>query len=255
MIKLISVLLLIALCSTQANAEPLRLVALQYPPYVYTEDNQVKGLATRMVRSIFDQLNVEIHIQILPWARALKALKNGAADGVFTIFKKDERLTYLHYPAETLIDQNIVFYARQDSPIRFDGKLESLYRHRIGLTRSVSYGSIFDAAKNQFSNSIIVNDEESKFELLARGRTELLISNQDAAQYYIDKQNLATVLRRLSPPLQSVPSYLALTKKPGHKELLKRFEQLLSRFKSTGQLQKIQQDWLAAQRQYSASKQ
>ena len=244
--KFIFALLLYTIFSNTVHADPLKLVALQYPPYVYAEDGEIKGIATQMVRTIFDELEVEVEIEILPWARALRALKYKTADGVFTIFRTKERLAFLDYPNQPLINQRISLYVHRDSNIEFNGNLESLYQHRIGLTRSVSYGSIFDASKQHFVNSIIVNDEISKFDLLAIGRTELLISNQDAAEYYIEKQGFSGKFRRLTPALESVPSYLALTKSSEHKALLERFEQVLNRMKNSGQLSQMKKHWLAA---------
>ncbi|OMH33902.1 ABC transporter substrate-binding protein [Motiliproteus sp. MSK22-1] len=244
--KLLFILLLWNLFSYSAHADPLKLVALQYPPYVYAEEGEIKGIATQMIRAIFDELEVEIDIEVLPWARALRALKYKTADGVFTIFKTKERLAFLDYPNQPLIDQRISIYVRQDSSIEFSGDLEPLYPHRIALTRSVSYGSVFDASRQNFVNSITVNDEISKFDLLAIGRTELLISNQDAAEYYIEKLGLVGKFRRLTPALESVPSYLALTRSPKHRALLERFEQVLNRFKSSGQLHQINKRSLAS---------
>ncbi len=49
------------------------------------------GIAVNAVHCIFDRLGLKIEIKVLPWARAQKAVQEGAADGFFTASEITDR--------------------------------------------------------------------------------------------------------------------------------------------------------------------
>lgn len=84
-------LVLLTLTSKSFAAEPLRIVTLEYPPYIETKNSQVSGIAVNLVREIFNNLETPIEITVLPWARALNYIETGEADAILTIFKTPQR--------------------------------------------------------------------------------------------------------------------------------------------------------------------
>lgn len=221
-------------------AEPLKLVAFQYPPLVYQKNEKVIGVATELVRAVFNELGVQIEIELLPWARALQYLQNGQADGVFTIFKNPQRQTFLLYPDEPLIEQTISLYTDRDKPINFSEKLSDLAPYRIGLTRAVSYGERFDTAmEDTLTNLTVVHDEETKFMLLAKGRVDVVVSSIGIADFYIEKLQLANRILRIPTEIQRVPSYLAFAKTPANRLRVDRFEQAVRQLKLSGRYDQI----------------
>ncbi|MEH6650348.1 MAG: transporter substrate-binding domain-containing protein [Motiliproteus sp.] len=223
-----------------AYAEPLKLVAFQYPPLVYQQDGEIIGVAAELVRAVFNELGVQIEIEMLPWARSLQYLQSGQADGVFTIFKNPHRQTFLLYPDEPLIEQTISLYTFRDKPINFSGKLSDLAPYRMGLTRAVSYGKRFDAAiEETLTNLTVVNDEEAKFMLLAKGRVDVVVSSVGIADFYIDKLQLANRISRVPTEIQRVPSYVAFAKTPDNQLRVERFEQALRQLKLSGRYDQI----------------
>ena len=77
--------------STLAAAEPLRVVTEDWPPYNYTEDGKVVGLATEMVRAILDRAGVEYTLECLPWARAYGLALNDPNVLIYSILKVGDR--------------------------------------------------------------------------------------------------------------------------------------------------------------------
>lgn len=235
-----ALLLLALVAGGPCRADPLKLVAFQYPPLVYGEDGEVKGTATRLVRALFDELGVEVEIELLPWARALQYLELGQADGVFTIFRNPRREAFLAYPETPLIEQTIGLYRRRDRPIPFDGDLAGLAPYRIGVTRAVSYGRRFDAALDSTLPGVTrVNDEASKFQLLARGRVDLVVSSTGIADFYLGRLGLADRIVRIPTVIESVPSYLAFANASPRRALLPAFERTLRAFKASGRYRQI----------------
>ncbi|MEH6473973.1 MAG: transporter substrate-binding domain-containing protein [Halopseudomonas sp.] len=228
------------LCSNASYAENLKFVAFQYPPLVYQENGEVIGVATELVRAVFKQIGVPIEIEILPWARSLQYLQSGQADGVFTIFKNPQRQTFLLYPDEPLIEQTISLYTAQDRPINYSDKLSDLAPYRIGLTRAVSYGERFDAAiGSSLTKLTVVNDEQTKFMLLAKGRVDVVVSSVGIAEFYLEKLQLQHQIRRIPTEIQRVPSFLAFAKTAANQMQLERFEQALKQLKQSGRYDQI----------------
>ncbi len=237
---LCSVLLFWLFCSGMARGESLKLVAFQYPPLVYQQQGAVTGIATRIVRAVFSDLGIDIDIEILPWPRALQYLEHGQADGVFTIFRNPRREQYLLYPDQPLIVQTISLYANNDSPVQFSGQLAELQPYRIGITRAVSYGRRFDrAARETLSGITVVNDEESKFMLLARRRVDLVVSSTGIADFYLNRLGLQDQISRIPVVIERVPSYLAFSRKSSGNRLMKQFEAALQRLKQSGRYEQI----------------
>ncbi len=221
-------------------AEPLKLVAFQYPPLVYQQNGEIIGVATELVRAVFNELGVQIEIEMLPWARSLQYLQSGQADGVFTIFKNPQRQTFLLYPDEPLIEQTISLYTARDKPINFSEKLSDLAPYRIGLTRAVSYGERFDAAmRDTLTNLTVVNDEQAKFMLLAKGRVDVVVSSIGIADFYIEKLQLDNQISRIPTEIQRVPSYVAFAKTPANRLRVNRFEKALRQLKLSGRYDQI----------------
>ncbi|WP_077600075.1 substrate-binding periplasmic protein [Salinivibrio kushneri] len=101
------ILLLGMIGLVHAATPTVRLVTLEYPPYIQTSDGSLDGVAVRVVRQTFSKLGYEVEIEVLPWARALYQVRTGLADGIFTIFKTPEREAFLDYSQQVLFQQGI----------------------------------------------------------------------------------------------------------------------------------------------------
>ncbi len=78
-IKLIFIIfIMISWVRTAVSAEVLLLVTMEYPPYAYSENGKVKGLAVNVVRAVFKRLNREIKIVNYPWADLFAKSKRDA---------------------------------------------------------------------------------------------------------------------------------------------------------------------------------
>ena len=71
--SMLSVLLLLMVFG-YSNAVALELVTLQYPPYEYLENGEVKGVAVEIVQEVFTRMNKPITITVHPWDRSSNIL-------------------------------------------------------------------------------------------------------------------------------------------------------------------------------------
>ncbi|RDH42791.1 amino acid ABC transporter substrate-binding protein [Zooshikella ganghwensis] len=228
------------ICTLSAREE-LELVTLQYPPYEYKDGDTVKGIAVDIVKEAFRRIHQPIRIEIHPWARAIKKIKMGDADAIFTAFKTPERELFADYSNEVLIDQVISLYTLKKHPIKFDGNLTALARYRFGVVRKVSYGDTFDRAlKDDVIKFIMIsNSGESNFQILLIGRVDIVVSNQHGAKYILTELGSQNKVKELNPPLQSTPSYIAFSKKRKLTNIRDQFDKVLKEMKEDGGYQAI----------------
>ncbi|WP_438465447.1 substrate-binding periplasmic protein [Marinomonas sp. PE14-40] len=222
----------------------LKLVSLEYPPYIEVVDNQVTGIAVTLIKEVFQSINQPISIEVLPWARAIAYVKKGRADAIFTAFKTKEREVFLDYNQGVLFDQKIRLvvhsdYANSLSKVAQTSPDYSAYR--LCIVNKVSYGPLIDEAieNREFKQVQRTMSSGSCAKMLEAKRIHIWVSNEFGAKNDIAKLGFNESLSLLSPPIQVTPSYIAFSKKKDHTLLIKEFDRVLKQFKDNGRYQEI----------------
>jgi len=229
------VFLFICVISFFAGAETFQLVTLEYPPYEYTEDGKVKGIAVEVVKEAFKRMGHDVKITVLPWKRALMNVQEGSSDAIFTAYKTEEREKFLDYSKEVLMPQRTAFFVLADSGITFDGDLGKLKGKKIGTVIGVSYGEKFDTAikSGQISTDSVKVGELNIKKLLAK-RVQLIVSNEYGALFILSKLKAKKKVKMLQPVLQDIPSYIGFSKKRKLSKLRDLFDTTLQKMKADG---------------------
>ncbi|MFO6424552.1 substrate-binding periplasmic protein [Motilimonas sp. KMU-193] len=227
--------------STLAHSATLELVTLTYPPYAYQANNQVQGIAVDIVKEAFDSLGQPINISVLPWARALKYVQSGKADGIFTVFKTPEREVFLDYSTEVLLPQVIALYVKSDTPVVYQGQLAELAPYMIAAVHKVSYGKTFDQAvvSGLLTNIRLTYSGDKAMELLLSGRVMLLVSNRYGALDSASRMAGIDAITELRPELENVASFIAFSKQNNLAALRGKFDAELTKMKQDGRYQRI----------------
>lgn len=235
------VLLVSLLTTTISFAVPLELVTLQYPPYEYEENGEVKGIAVEIIQKAFKRMQQPISITVLPWARAIHKIEHGEADAIFTAFKTSERETFAEFSNEILMPQIVSLFVKKNSRIVFDGNISKLSQYQFGAVRKVSYGESFDTAvKNEVLKNIqLVTIGKQNFLKLLRDRIDIVVSNKYGALDILKQLNKLDMVQELSPELQSIPSYIAFSKKRNLSAIRDKFDATLKQMKNDGTYDKI----------------
>jgi len=217
-------------------AQTLKLVTLEYPPYEYSEDGKVKGMAVEVVKLIFKEMNQDISIELLPWARAIKYIEEGSRDAIFTAYKNPVRENFADYSTEVLMPQVVSFFVKKGSTINFDGDINKLSQYSIGVVRKISYGQKLDVAiKNgTFKRVDKANDVTQNFRKLIKGRIDIIPNSKYGGYHILKKLNQSNEVDELSVNVQSVPSYIAFSKKRNLKDIRDKFDIILKRLKDDG---------------------
>ena len=211
-------------------AEPLHLVTLEYPPYQYLKDGNIEGEIPIILNKTFEKIDTEITITMHPWEKSLAMVKNGEADGIFTIFKTPERDVFLDYSDVILVLQKTAFFSLKESKIDFTGDLAEVKTFKIGVVNSVSYGDVFDKAvlDNQLQTKVF-ETTKACFEALQNGEIDLVVNNVDGAEVLIKELDAAESIIQKGPAIEKIPSYLAFSKKNKLDKVKSEFDEMLEK--------------------------
>lgn len=218
-------------------------VTLEYPPLEFEDETgAANGAAVEIVTHIMNLLGHSVTIEVLPWTRAVKMVRFGHADAIFTIFQNPEREMFLDYSTEILIPQLVAFYVPKDSPVTYDGNLEKLKNLKIGVVSTISYGRKFDNQRGMMMVERTATLEQN-FTKMVLGRIDLVISNVYSADSVINQMQIAHAVRKLEPYVESVPSYIAFSKVKKSETLLTDFDRELAKLKKNGYYDRIINKW------------
>lgn len=230
--------LLLVTC-TNAGAEQYYFVTFDFPPYEYaTADLKAEGGIVEVVKKVMHNLGHQVSIQPFPWTRALKMVRNGEAHAIFTAYKSPEREVFLDYSREVLFPQSVYFFKKRTGKASFDGDFSALSSKRIGVVSTISYGQVFEIHKPVLQLDRASNAEQS-FNKLMKNRVDLVVSDLHVAEYTLAQLGITEEVVRLPAKLESVPSYIAFSKKLNLTSLRGEFDNELARLKLTGEYDEI----------------
>ncbi|BBB67679.1 hypothetical protein UNDYM_3426 [Undibacterium sp. YM2] len=227
--------ILLALSCSICFAATFKLASLSYPPYEYIEQGEVKGIAVDIIKEAFRLMGHQVSINIYPMRRSLEMVKNGEADGIFTVFKTPEREKYIIYSNEAVLQLTISLWTRNDSNINFDGELARLAPYRFGAVRGISYGSRFDEfIKSGVLNVELASDQTSAIRMALAQRFDILISNHAGAIHEMKKMGLLNDFKVLYPVVQEQETFFGFAKKAHLEPLRDELDQVLKQLKQNG---------------------
>ncbi len=83
--------LIVMLVTGVAHAQEITVVTEEFPPFNYTEDGEVKGQSTEIVKAALEKAGIKAEIRIYPWARAYKMAEERKNVLIFSIMKTPAR--------------------------------------------------------------------------------------------------------------------------------------------------------------------
>ncbi|PCJ45201.1 MAG: hypothetical protein COA99_05405 [Moraxellaceae bacterium] len=238
------ILLLVLVFSGPIQAKTLQILTMENAPYSFTQDNEVKGIGVELVKEAFKRMNQPVQVSIAPWARAMEQIRSGAVDGLFNVYRTPERELFADY-SELLQDETVVLFVRKNSAIAFNGDLAALSQYKFGAIRGYSYGRTYDkAVADGVINKIeLLTLTEQSIRMLMMKRIDVAPSGRHVGKYYLHQLGLQASVRELSPPLETVPTYLIFPKKNKADATRLQFNKALQSMRDDGTYEKIYQDF------------
>jgi polar amino acid transport system substrate-binding protein len=228
-------------------ADELRIVTEELPPYNMTQNGQITGLSTEVVRAVLKEAGVQAPIQSMPWARAYDIALNNENVMIYSITRTPQREKLFKWVG-VIAPTNWYLFSRADKNIKLK-KLDdarSLQTATVNEDAGEQYlvGKGFALGKNLQSS----NKYELNYEKLKLGRVDLWVANELNALYLVRQagDDPAQVLVR-ALPLNDLGSTggldLAFSLKTPD-AVVDRFRKALETIKRNGTYDSLQKKWL-----------
>jgi polar amino acid transport system substrate-binding protein len=160
-------------------AAELTIITEEFPPLNYTENGQLTGAMTDVVREITRRLGIADDMHVMPWARGYKRLLTEPNTVLFTTARTVARESLFHWVGP-LHSARIELYARKSDPRQFDsieaamrGGAIATYRDDVREQMLKSLG---------FTNLDSSNSPHSDIRKLMSGRVDLWIFDNVGVQ-------------------------------------------------------------------------
>ena len=172
---------LLLLCSLSQAREVLRFaIDAHNPPFMYADEQGVaQGLYAQTLRQLGERAGLTLHIEAIPWKRALAYLKRGS-HGVAGIYRNEERQNRYLF-SRPIYREELVVYARKGHAMAPYRGIASLYGKRVGVLSGWFYSDDFSRAREQ---QLLLADEAARdaqnVDKLRLGRLDYLIGIRES---------------------------------------------------------------------------
>ncbi|QEL54092.1 transporter substrate-binding domain-containing protein [Chromobacterium paludis] len=198
----------LALLVAPSEAQVLRLLATEWPPYC-GEALPGGGRLVRSVRTAFRQAGYQTEVRVMPWKRALASLASGEADGLIGAEQSSSTPAAMAVSVELMQDREYLF-SRQTERAASAARLEVFRGKRVGVMR----GSVVPELRAVGMLVEEANNDEANLRKLQLGRLDLMLANADEVEHLVaNEPALAQRIQRLEPPIYRNPLYLLLSRR------------------------------------------
>ena len=130
----VSLVIFFLLFFINCSAETIKISAIDWCPQICT-DPEKPGYAIELVEKIYKDSKYQLDIQIYPWSRAIKNVRDGNADALLSPAKAEA--PDLLFPKYGVGKQRMCFFTSKDSVWQYKGP-DSLNNLQIGIATDTS---------------------------------------------------------------------------------------------------------------------
>lgn len=213
-----ALLLLLSLLLNVAQAAPLRLATLEYPPYC-SQTLPERGSIVELVVRAFATQGQPVQIDFMPWARVRAELHTGRYQGALPLWPREiseENLT----ASRPLFYSELGFFSRAGQAVPFTS-LNELDGRRVGIVRGYGYppkvlrsGLITEEAVDDLTNLRKLAARRFDLVLLERVVGEYLTASHADLRHRVHWQEPALeripLLVGFIPPRSGEPDWAAI---------------------------------------------
>lgn len=246
----LSLALILTASLSSAESETKQVVTFTsdpWPPYVLGElgKEATGGIGVELMRRIFARIEgVDVSFPLVPWKRALRAVEQGAMDGIAVLLKTPEREQYMEYTDVLLTSPDLVWYSASRFPDGFGWeRFEDFAPYNLAVIRGHSYGEEIDKViEAGFLTITEVTSSEQMFTMLARGRVDLALANATVGFASVKELAQGSEIIAAKKPAGEHVYYVAFSKESPARRLIPAINQIISDLRREGVIDKIIRD-------------
>lgn len=235
----------IIICSVPAyGGQVLKVGIGNVPPWIFPEGSVTPGADKELLIAILDKLNIKYEFEYMPFVKVLEKLKSGNIDMAIGLFYREDRDKYIQYVSPPLRTKSLKsFYVLRSDHIRIQ-KYTDLLGKKIGVGYGIKYFPVFDV--DHRVEKIYSYTLEDSFNQLLMGNVDVVISDQEFADYYIKDHNLDSrivkCVFKYNP--RSVPVYLVFSRNSQFKNRIEEIGAVLKSLQENGEQDRIMRKYL-----------
>jgi polar amino acid transport system substrate-binding protein len=235
---------LACLSSPAPAGERIQVVTEELPPYNMTEQGQLTGMSTEVVRAVLKEVGVQANIQSMPWARAYDIALNSENVLIYSIARTRQREKSFKWVG-IVAPMRWYLYSLPQRNIQLR-QLDDARRYQIATVQQDAgeqhlLARGFAIGKNlQSSNKYAHN-----YEKLTLGRVDLWIANELNARYLARRAGGEVPVPVLSLPDLANDDGLSMAFSLQTSDaMVERFRQGLKTIRDNGTYDAIARRWL-----------
>ncbi len=212
-----------------------------YPPLSWDHNGQLSGVAPDVVQRLFGELGYNVQLDVRAnWKRCLREAREGQVDIVVSAYITDERLEYLSYANDYVLDDPVAVFVNRQRRFAF-GRLEDLDNKTAGLLLGDSFGDRFDRFVRRNGRVEWVSRGEQNFSKLALGRIDYMPLGRETGRLQSLKLNLEGKVEPLPRTLTTEHYYIAVRRGGELEQHLPYINRRLGELRADGTLSRLKQ--------------
>ncbi|NOX34441.1 MAG: amino acid ABC transporter substrate-binding protein [Deltaproteobacteria bacterium] len=228
-----------AFCDNALTADDLVYLTENFPPHNYIKDGRLVGASVEILEMIWKKLGslkTKNDIKLIPWARAIKRMKNEPNIVLFGMGFSVDRIKKFHWVGP-YYTHSLSLIAKKEEKIKINA-LEDAKMFLIGVVREDVGHQMLINLHFQASNLDLSSDIDVLFNKLKYDRFNLICYVEPAFFKYMDKHNLNKDLFEPVFQVSDMRSGFGFSKEiPGY--LILKFQKALDELKNNKSINKI----------------
>ncbi len=215
--------------SYMLSGDILEFVTIEWPPYEFSQSGKIVGSDVEVIAEVFKKLGYRTLFYIELPSRAIQRMKSEIYDGVFSVWKGDERDNFLLYPDEPIsYTKEVMWYVKSNSK-NLQDTLNST-NTICGYVNGYAYDDKFWQIK---CTKIPLESDEVGFNLLRAGRINTFATAYETGKFVAKELGMLNEVSFAYISEQKRPQYLAFGNSIYTSYLARLFSQELVKFKLT----------------------
>lgn len=243
---LIALACLIVPAAFAANGDgpAIKVYGVEIPPLIMNTPYGSTGIVTDIVRTAFRRANINVDIEVVPWARGYVSVKEGEGDALIPTIRSGDREALFDFPDEPVFKSEMSLFHASRTPIQWSGKLAELQARSFVKLRGALFAPEFDqAVRSGQIRCEETNTFSSAIRMVDAGRVDLAAVPKLAGLQIIASEGLQSRVQALEPALYLQPFYLAFARKPALAGVRKQIESKLAEMWRDGTIAMIVDDY------------
>lgn len=177
--------LALPLFAMSVQADGLRVVTEEFPPYNYEEDGEAKGLSTEVVQAVLKEAGLEASITFYPWARAYATAQVRENTLIYSIARIPEREEMFEWVGVVAPYRTSFYKLKENDKVRINS-IEEAREYRVGVSLE---DVILTYLKGQGFDDLQVSEKDLlNVRMLARGRLDVIAYDEAAFPRLVQRE-------------------------------------------------------------------